>query len=192
MTGSVDAAARLAATALGRAGKATCFAIRIDGRCGSGKTTLAGRLAALLPEAQVIAMDDFFLPMPERTPERKAQPGWNTHYERFNREVAAPFAAGEQIRYGVYDCHAGRMTRTVVVPPCRFLIVEGSYALHPAILPFGDLSVFVTVSPDEQMRRITARQPRLAKRFAEEWIPLEEAYFSAFRIAENADFLIEN
>ena len=50
--------------------------VAIDGRCGSGKTTLA---AALQKEfsCAVFHMDDFFLRPEQRTEERLAQPGGN-------------------------------------------------------------------------------------------------------------------
>lgn len=63
--------------------------IALDGCCASGKTTLARRLAQQLP-ADVIPMDDFFLPPFLRTPARLAQPGGNVHYERFYEQVIAP------------------------------------------------------------------------------------------------------
>jgi hypothetical protein len=41
------------------------------------------------------------------------------------------------------------------------------------------------------MRRILARNgERMAARFKNEWIPMEEKYFSTFGIRESADLLI--
>ena len=52
------------------------FLIAIDGRCGSGKTTLGQRLAELL-EANLFHADDFYLRPCQRTPERYNEPGGN-------------------------------------------------------------------------------------------------------------------
>ena len=56
--------------------------IAIDGRCASGKTTLA----ALLQQAigcNVVHMDHFFLQPHQRSSQRYAQPGENIDHERF-------------------------------------------------------------------------------------------------------------
>ena len=52
--------------------------IAIEGRCGSGKTTLADILSELF-EATVIHMDDFFLPPSLRTAQRLNEAGGNIH-----------------------------------------------------------------------------------------------------------------
>ena len=48
--------------------------VAIDGKCTSGKTTLAARLAEIY-DCNVFHMDDFFLRPEQRTPERFAQIG---------------------------------------------------------------------------------------------------------------------
>lgn len=63
--------------------------IGIDGCCASGKTTLAQRLYSDFG-ADLIHMDDFFLPPSLRTPARYEEPGGNIHYERFFTQIARP------------------------------------------------------------------------------------------------------
>ena len=58
------------------------FLIGIDGRCASGKSTLAEILSHRL-SCPVIHMDHFFLPHAMKTPERLAKPGGNADRERF-------------------------------------------------------------------------------------------------------------
>jgi uridine kinase len=48
------------------------FLVAIDGRCASGKTTLAGKLRSAL-KCNVVHMDNFYLPFAKRTEERMAQ-----------------------------------------------------------------------------------------------------------------------
>ena len=57
--------------------------ITIDGCAASGKSTLAKELQPVY-NAEVIHMDDFFLPFDLRTKERLDEPGGNIHYERFS------------------------------------------------------------------------------------------------------------
>ena len=71
------------------------LAVALDGCCASGKTTLARRLAREL-EADVVPMDDFFLPPKLRMPDRLSQPGGNVHYERFSIQIIDPLLAAKR------------------------------------------------------------------------------------------------
>ena len=50
--------------------------VAIDGKCTSGKTTLASKLAQIY-DCNVFHMDDFFLRPEQRIPERLAEVGGN-------------------------------------------------------------------------------------------------------------------
>ena len=163
----------------------------IDGRCGSGKTTLAARLQAELP-CRVFHMDDFFLQPHQRTQERLQTPGENVDHERFLQEVLLPAARGEAALYRPYLCAQQALGQAVSVPPARLTIVEGSYARHPALWPYYHLRIFLTVDPREQLRRIEARSgPEKLRQFTDRWIPLEEQYFRVFSLPERCDLLLE-
>lgn len=169
------------------------LAVGIDGRCGSGKTALADRLARLYDgQIRVIRADDFFLPPALRTPQRLAEPGGNFDRDRFAAEVLPALQAGKTLRYGVFDCAAGRVTALRGLAPKPLSVVEGSYSLHPAFEnPYG-LRVFLTLSPQKQAERLLAREGATGvKPFFEKWIPLEEAYFAAFAIEKSADFVFD-
>ena len=71
--------------------------IAVDGRCASGKTTLAATLEEETG-CNVVHMDDFFLRPEQRTPQRLAEPGGNVDYERFRQEVILPLSRGDQVR----------------------------------------------------------------------------------------------
>ena len=161
--------------------------IAIDGRAASGKTTKAGLLSAVL-DAPVIHMDDFFLPPALRTQERLAQPGGNVHYERFAEEVVPFLRTGEAFSYRIFDCGQMDFGGMQEIPARPIRIVEGSYAHHPALGNYSDLRVFTNVDEKEQMVRILHRNgERMAEMFRTRWIPMEEAYFSAFGIREKAE-----
>ena len=157
--------------------------VAMDGRCASGKTTVATELARRL-DAELIHMDDFFLRPEQRTPERLAAPGGNVNYERFLEEVLEPLRRGESASYRPYSCATQTLGEPVAVDAKSVILVEGSYACHPQLREYYDLRVFLTVDPDEQMRRLYARNGAYAEVFRERWIPLEEAYFRACRVME--------
>lgn len=165
--------------------------VALDGRCASGKTTLAAQLRAACG-CGVVHLDDFFLRPEQRTRERYETPGENVDHERFLSEVLLPLRRGEAVQYRPYDCAAQRLADPVRVEPSPVLVAEGSYACHSALWPCYDLRVFLSVPPEEQLRRIAARNgAQAAEIFRTRWIPLEERYFSACRIADRCDLCFE-
>lgn len=161
--------------------------LAIDGRCGSGKSDLAACLHTLFGAA-VVHMDDFFLPIARKTPERLAQPGGNVDIERFCAEVADALRAGQTVRYRPYFCHTGVLGEAISLPDAALTVVEGAYSLHPQSGVPYTLRMFLSVPPQTQRQRILARNGEAQlQRFVQEWIPMEEAYFSAYGIASAAD-----
>ena len=161
-----------------KAEKGRCL-VAIDGRCASGKTTLAAELGQRYG-CDVIHMDQFFLRPEQRTPERYAQPGGNVDRERFLAEVLLPLERGEPVAYRPFNCGTLTLDPPVTVPPAPVQLIEGSYACHPDLRDRYDLRIFLTVDSVEQLRRIEKRNgPAALAAFREKWIPLEEWYFSA-------------
>lgn len=161
--------------------------VAIDGRCASGKSTLAAALSQRL-QAPVIHMDDFFLRPHMRTPERLAQPGGNVDKERFYAEVLSPLNQGRPCTYRPYSCHLGALTDPVKLPDSPIYIIEGTYSLCPELRPYYHVRVFLTVEPQTQLLRIEKRNGSVGlEAFKTRWIPLEEAYFSAFPMERDCD-----
>ncbi len=166
--------------------------IAIDGRCGAGKTTLAQRLQQELG-GRVFHMDDFFLRPVQRTAERLAHPGENVDHERFLAEVLAPARQGLPVTFRPYLCRRQALGDAVHAEAAALTVVEGAYACHPALWDSYDLRVFLTVKPNEQLRRIRRRSgPEQAAVFRTRWIPLEEQYFAAFSIPQRCDILLHS
>ena len=166
--------------------------IAIDGRCAAGKTTLADRIKKET-DCNVIHMDHFFLQLKQRTEERLEKPGGNVDYERFLEEVMFPFRSGQPFSYRIFDCKSMDFASEVFVKPNAITIVEGSYSCHPALWDFYDFRIFLDIEPEEQLSRICRRNGEEALAvFRDRWIPLEERYFSAYRIQERCDFSFQN
>ncbi len=162
--------------------------IAIDGRCASGKTTLAKELAERF-DCNVFHMDDFFLRPEQRTKERLQQPGENVDYERFWEEVLLPLREGKEFSYKPYSCRNGELGEPVAVKVKAINIVEGSYSCHNNLYEYYDFRIFMTVDEEEQMKRIISRNGSdAAKIFKEKWIPMEEKYFKKFEIEKRCDY----
>lgn len=165
--------------------------VALDGRCASGKTTLAARLGERYGWS-VVHMDHFFLRPQQRSPERYAQPGGNVDHERFLEEVLLPLRRGERPVYRPFDCHTQRLLEPVDLSPAPVVLVEGSYACHPALWEHYDLRAFLRVDRACQARRIAAREgAESARTFRERWIPLEERYLSAYDVASRCDYRLD-
>jgi len=162
--------------------------VAIDGGSAGGKSTLAARLAREFG-GQVIPMDDFFLPAARRAPRDSSPPGGHMDYERFCAEVVTPLRRGEPPAWGVFDCADQAVTHTKTLPPAPLYLVEGAYATHPDIPDIYDLRIFVRVDGQTQRRRLTEREGSGARRFFEEWIPRENAYFAAYMTEQLADMV---
>lgn len=166
--------------------------VAIDGRCASGKTTMAAYLQEKL-HCSVIPMDDFFLQPHQRTPRRLQEPGGNVDYERFLTEVMENLQKGRNFTYRPFDCQQMALAQEVRVEieKSPIVIVEGSYSGHPKLWDFYDIHLFMTTDKETQMQRILRRNgEERASVFAEKWIPLEEKYFSGCQIEEKSEYCI--
>ncbi|WP_052124170.1 uridine kinase family protein [Ureibacillus manganicus] len=159
----------------------------LEGRCGSGKSTLSTFLRGKF-DCNVIHMDDFFLPPNLRTNERLNEPGGNIHYERFIEEVIHPLKENSAFSYNAFQCSDGSSSRKEL-QPARLTIIEGVYSLHPKLQSIYDYKVFLTMSPKEQIRRLSKRNEKMLDKFINIWIPLEEKYYSTFQVEKYCDFI---
>ena len=165
--------------------------VAIDGRCASGKTTLAEEIAKKL-DCNLFHMDDFFLRPEQRSEERRSTAGENVDHERFLSEVMIPLSKGENFSYRPFSCKIQSLLPPVEVQPKRVSIVEGSYACHSSLFEYYHLRVFSDVDSSEQMARITARNGKEgAERFASLWIPLEEKYFERFDVENKCHVVLK-
>lgn len=162
----------------------------IDGRCGSGKTTLANWLAQQL-HCPVLHTDDFYLPLSARCVSWQQQPGANMDFYRLRQEVLQPLLHAQPTQYRAYSCAAGAFLPPTPLPSTPLTILEGSYSLHPALQTEFAVRVFVTCPPDVQAARLQAREGARYAQFVQRWIPLEEGYFAAHDPAARCDFVLD-
>ena len=163
--------------------------IAIDGRCASGKSTLSLDVKSER-DINIIKMDDFFLPLSLRTPERFAMPGGNVHWERFLDEVVAGLRSGKDFSYRRFSCSKMDYDGIEVVEASKPIIIEGSYALHPSLPVYWERAFFLDVENEEQLSRLERRSPEKLEDFKNKWIPLEEKYFSFCAIPSKADEIL--
>lgn len=145
--------------------------IALEGRCGSGKTTIAKNLK----NVTVIELDDHF--DSENAP-------INLEYLK---DLLASLEVGKTIKEKCYDCqrksyyYKEKTINNVVV-------VEGVYGYLPALRKYYNYLGYIIVNKEIQLERIKNR--RNYQDFINKWIPREEKYFESFDFVVNADILI--
>lgn len=165
--------------------------VAIDGRCASGKTTVADEIKKIC-DCNVIHMDYFFLRPNQRTEKRLSEPGGNVDYERVFNEVLTPLEKGESFSYCPYECHRQEFGEPIHIDFKKINIIEGSYSCHPVLNRFYDLKIFLTIDKNKQAERIKKRNGEEGYvNFKEKWIPLEEKYFSAFNVERDCDMVFD-
>ena len=96
LTPIINSITALLSTAAGRP-----ILIALDGRCGSGKTTLAAQLAERFPGSRTIHTDDYYLPPAQRVPGWETLPCANMDLKRLRAEVLNPARAGQPFSYRI-------------------------------------------------------------------------------------------
>ena len=168
-----------------------CLIIGIDGRTGAGKTTIS-KFLHLKFGGNLFHMDDFFLPPDLRTEKRLSEPGGNVHYERFLTDVLPYLGKEQAFSYPVFDCSRMRMGESRQVTGSGLTIVEGAYSCHPALGSYMTLQAFSDIDAQLQKQRILERNGKAGwENFQTRWIPMEEKYFAAFRIREQASVILQ-
>ena len=135
----------------------------------------------------MIHTDDFVIPHTMKTAERLAVPGGNCDADRIVKEILAPWKNGNPARFRRYDCRHDCLLPEETLEDPSLLILEGCYSNLPAIRAFADVRLFLDIPEETRMARLKKREsPESFRRFEDRWIPLENAYFDAFRLPDDA------
>lgn len=152
--------------------------VAVDGRSGSGKSTVAARIVALTPRATVVHTDDI---------------AW--HHAFFDwadllaEGVLAPLRAGEAVSYRppAWD-ERDREGAITVAADCPLVLVEGCGAGRRG-LPM-DALIWVDIDLATGRARCLERDGADHAAFLEEWQAEEEPFLDADRPWERADLVV--
>jgi uridine kinase len=154
----------------------------IDGPAGSGKTTLAGRLAAALgDDAAVVHMDDIYA-------------GWTLTgaAARLAAGVLGPLSAGRPGAYHRYDWIAAWFDDDATpVPVAQVLIVEGCGSCPRLIDPWATLRIWVEAPASLRLARGLARDGEELAAHWRRWQREERALFEAEDTRARADLRVD-
>ena len=176
--------------------------VAIDGRSGTGKSTLAARLVAHLP-AVVVPCDDFFAAnisaqgWAERSPAARAADCLD--WRRLRREAIEPLRAGLPGRWHAFDFARGAATdgtyaqsgTMTVCEPHRVVLLDGTYAARPELADVVDVAVLIEAAPEVRADRLRAREAAgFLAEWQARWGAAETHYFATIRPRETFEFVL--
>lgn len=163
--------------------------ISIDGNSGGGKTTCAAVLQEIFG-GNVFHMDDYYLPIKERSENWREIPAGNMELNRFREEVLEPLKRNEKVGYRPFYCQKQEYGDAAIVIPAKLNIIEGSYSQHPELVDYYDLKVFLSCDGKTQKERLLKREGEYYPMFESTWIPMERLYHEACLVRERADTVV--
>lgn len=167
--------------------------VAIDGRSGTGKSTLAS-LVAKETRAAVVLLDDFFAAsIPDADWDRMTveERGANVFdWARIRSEAMVPLLAGRVARWRPFDFDSGQRadgtygmkTKATEVEPASVILLDGAYSAGPQLTDLVDLTVLVELSEEERWARLARREEaEFLAQWRVRWTAVEDFYFSNVR-----------
>ena len=150
--------------------------VLVDGRSGSGKSTIARELAAALG-AELVRMDDLY-------------PGWDG-LDAGSRHVHDELLTTSAPRWRRWDWHADRPAEWHAVDAARALVIEGCGALSRANRARATLGVWVELDDATRKERALARDGLDYAAHWARWAAQEDAFIARENPRNLADLVIE-
>lgn len=132
--------------------------IGIDGRPGSGKTTLALKLEHDL-NVQTIYLDEFFIPQSQWPHNHTPRfPFFYFRYQKFIDGIKT-LASGKSFSYQAYDPQTNAPSSIInAVEPKGIIIIEGVSVLHSDLVSLYDHTIWVESDRASELAAIKARE----------------------------------
>lgn len=169
--------------------------IAIDGRSGTGKSTLSKRLAHEL-NATIIMSDDFYSGGTDadwqlRTPQEKV--ALCIDWKRIRREVLAPLLNNHPAIYHPIDFQAcqGLSKNTIELQPAKVVILDGAYSARPELRDLITISILIELHDETRRQRLLEREGlAFMKNWHAIWDEAEDYYFGEICTPDKFDFVV--
>ncbi|OIH96944.1 hypothetical protein BIU97_12755 [Curtobacterium sp. MCBA15_009] len=148
--------------------------VLVDGRSGTGKTTLGNALAGWLG-AEVVHLDDVY-------------PGWDGL--RAAADAVVRDVLGGPSGYRRWDWEAGGPAGWISIQPGVPIVVEGCGALSRGSAPLASLRVWLEADDTVRRERAIGRDGEVFAREWERWAAQERAFIDAEQPAVLADVVV--
>lgn len=162
--------------------------VAIDGRGGSGKTTLSNWLMVEIGGVSVVHTDDFAIPgRPPPLPSGDQGTAW----DRLAAQLLKPLEEGRAARYQRYSWDTDSLEEWIEVPTGGTLIVEGIGTLRSQARDLYNIRVWVECPREVCLSRGLERDGTDSSRVQWEiWQAGEDAYMDSENPMATADLVI--
>jgi uridine kinase len=170
--------------------------VAVDGRSGTGKSTLSAWIAGRVG-ATLIDQDDFYAggdfdDWRRLTSREKADRVID--WRRVRAEALLPLRAGRPARWHPFDWETmdGLAPESIEAQPSPIVILDGAYSSRPELADLIDLSILVTLPDDVRWARLRRREGEdLTLDWQAVWDEAEAYYFRTVRPPEAFDVVID-
>ncbi|WP_235515472.1 AAA family ATPase [Curtobacterium sp. Leaf183] len=150
--------------------------VLVDGRSGTGKTTLGAALARELG-AQLVHLDDVY-------------PGWDGL--RAAADAVVSDVLGQPSGHRRWDWGASAPADWVALDPSAPIVIEGCGALSRASAPLASVRVWLTADDAVRKRRALDRDGEVFRAEWERWAHQEDAFIAAEHPEALADMVLRS
>ena len=179
--------------------------VAIEGVDGSGKTTLADRLAQAVARSRPVvraSVDSFHRPRAERYRRGRTSPEGCYHdtfdLDTMRTRLLEPFARDGSHVTAAFDHTSDSPVESpvAVAPPDAVLLVDGVFLQRPELRDAWELAVHLRVPDDEVLRRVVVRDGgdpnEVVALYRARYLPAQRLYEAEARPAERADVVLDN
>lgn len=181
----------------------TPLLVAIDGRSGTGKSTIAELVATSFGAA--ILHTDMFFAAHVTNAEWDAMSGAERardciDWVRLRREAILPLLDGNMAEFQEFDFSARRADGSFALSESLsrigsrpIVLMEGAYAARPELADLVGLSVLVEAPEAVRRERLAAREDEaFLSEWHRRWDPAERHYFGRVRKPESFDLVVQN
>lgn len=185
--------------------------VGINGMAGSGKTTLAGALAAVLERKGIescrVSVDDFHNPRRQRYRRGESSPEGYYHdsidYRAFAESALRPVFEAERFpvrcQTRLLDLEKDeRDLRFAELPARGMLLAEGVFLFRPELLRYLHLRLYLQAKVEVILERVRRRDlatlgsaEAVERRYREKYLPGERLYLAEVAPESLADVLVD-
>ncbi|MBO0795762.1 MAG: hypothetical protein J2P36_33135 [Ktedonobacteraceae bacterium] len=174
--------------------------VALDGRSGTGKSTLAQTIASRV-ESAIVVGDDFYAGGND-----DAWSGFSARekvakvidWQRMRAQVLEPLLAQKTASWHPLDFQletgwVGWKDETVSLAPAPLILLDGAYSTRPELADLVDLAILVEADDKARRERLVTREGQsFMERWHKLWDPAEDYYFTHVRPRSSFDIIVSN
>jgi len=174
--------------------------VALDGRSGTGKSTIAQAVAARV-DASIVVSDDFYAGGNDdvwygRSASEKVAQGID--WRRMRKEVLEPLLANKPASWHPLDFQPGSgwigwKEEFVMLEPAPVILLDGIYSARPELADLVDVAVLIETDDLVRRKRLVVREGQdFMQRWHQLWDAAEDYYFTHIRPRSSFDLLLLN